>query len=44
MTEKKKSPKKLHPWRVWVPKKDKPAEEVSKYDRIHQRHRMGVRM
>lgn len=42
MTKPKKPVKKNHPWRVWIPKKDKPDGELSKYEKIPPRNRMGV--
>lgn len=44
MSKKTKKVKRSHPWRVWIPKKDRPAEEVSKYEKIPNRNRMGVRL
>lgn len=43
MTKKKKGQKANHPWRVWVPKKDKQPEQ-SKYEKIPINLRMGVRL
>lgn len=40
--KKKKIKRKSHPWRQWIPKKERPTNEQSRFEKIPPRHRMGI--